>query len=582
MPYDDPRQLPTASSLVGPTPEGTAEQVGRGKPYKLLCQCHDDYSAALIEEIDDLYVGGYRIRAKAAKYLDKSSNEHELTYGERCATSSFQGFFAQVVDQFVSEAFGQPLNVSRPLEPKEDAADAPLENPAYAPPPKDDFYAEFERDADLRGHPFVDVEQSILRTALKHKRAIVQVDAPAPAPGEEPMSLIDEERAGLRLYAYELPIESLINWKLDNRGRFEWAVIRTSERVQAGPLDPQGRCRVSFTVWTMEDGFARWERYALEYDERQPPHDDTPIPLEAEGATKFKRVPLVRLELPDGLWVGNKIGPMQREHWQRRSKLVIAENRSLLAVPVVQLAGPLGQGGAIPSELAQDAGRGDDPKKQFEKRGYMALDANDKYGFMEPEGKGFELTDKQLEKLRETMLQVNHQMALSVSPTPGTSQRSGLSKQKDNESTAKVLRALGHYVRLHAVMVYEVLSEALGDDANWVAHGLDTYEDDDRSLILEEAVGMGSVAIPSPTFKKEYSRLLARKLLGPNAEPHVLQQIDDEIKRGVGEEMEHQALEKEAEQASLEAQRDVANHPQSHKPAPPKPAKPAGPPGSKG
>lgn len=529
--------------------------------YGVLSAHHPDHDRDLLDQIEDLYVGGFRILKKSNKYLRQLHNESSPAYQERCAVTSYQPFFGQIVDQFTSDVFGQPLSI----KPAADASDPNTPGDM----PDEDFYAEFEKDADRRGTSFVDLMLESLRTALKKRWALVAIDAPAPGSDDpEPATKADEDAQGLgRLYAYCVPVEEMIDWKVDDRGTFVWAVLHTKDQDRDNPFSARNDIKETFTVWVLGGEYAEWARYVVTYDPAKPPKKEDPIALEGRGKSSFKRIPLIRLELPEGLWVGNKVGPQAKEHFQRRSGLISAENRSLFAVPWIGKATEVGAvGGALPSEAQQNPNRGNNPVRQFKDNGWFEIGADDTLGFLEPEGKCYEIIDKQLEGLREAMFQVNFQMAASIKPTGAALGRSGLSKQKDADITERVLRALGHVVREFSVKIYDTISNGRGEDVHWAAHGLDSYAQEDRETLLEEAVALEQIReqIPSLTFHKLMTRMVAEKLV-KGADPSTLATIIKELEDGVEDMFDTHAL-------IQDAQTDAILNPQP--PMAPKPGQP--------
>lgn len=518
--------------------------------YGLMGQRHDDYDADLIERIDDLYRGGFQIQKKAARHLCRLEGESDAKFKERCRTTAYISFLSQIIDQFTSDVFGQPLSVKP-------AADADNPN-TPGDLPDEEFYNEFEKNVDRKGTSFVDLMKETLRTALKHRCALVMVDAPDTVGDPEPVSLAEEEgRGNRRLYAYECPIARLVDWKVDDEtGRFVWAILYDKTQERATPFGRRDKVHETFTVWTLEPGAtAVWARYGIQYRTTEIPTPETPLRLEASGTTSFSRIPILRFELPEGLWIGNKVGPQALEHWQRRSSLVGAENRSLVAIPYVK-RGPQAPavGGAIPADIADDQHRGDRPVARFNSRGYLELDAEDDVGFAEPEGKCYALVDAELEKLRETMFQVTFQMAASVQRNNSSMGRSGLSKKKDEDLTARVLRALGLSVRNFATEVFDCVSTARDEDVHWNPHGLDAYDSEDREALLEEAVSLDQVAdaIPSETFHVAHATSVMQKLLKGSIDVQTISTIADEIKDGVHAKHEMAELRREAQRDALE------------------------------
>ena len=108
-----------------------------------------------------------------------------------------------------------------------------------------------------------------------------------------------------------------------------------------------------------------------------------------------------------------------------------------------------------------------------------------------------------------------------------------------------MLGALGRIVRRFAVSLYDVISCARGEDVVWVAHGLDSFDQEDRQQVLEESLALQAVDIPSPTFKKEHAKRVATKLV-PNLPPATVAQIADEIDGGIEQQVEIDEIEHEA------------------------------------
>lgn len=539
--------MPTEIQLLPTTPTTSDNDAGV-VTYGLLSQKNDDYDPKLLAQLDDLYRGGYAMVRKADIYLHKLVNESPDRYAERCASTSYQPYFGQIVDQFVADLFGQPLSI----KPAADAADP--NTPGELP--DDEFYTAFEKDVDLEGTSFLDLMECTMRTALKKRYALVAVDAPEDKFDTPPASLDDAmQRGSMRCYAYEVPLEQLIDWKCAPGGkRFAWAILNKREMDRPTPFSRRNAVKETFTVWSLPEGsdHAEWKRYVIVYDEKQPPKPDDPLTLESEGASSFSEIPLLRFELPEGLWVGNKIGPQAREHYQRRSSLVGAENRSMVAIPYIKKGaeGPA-VGGEIPAQVTQNTQRGNNPVARFNAAGWFEIGANDEVGFLEPDGGCYELVDKQLDNLKDGMFAVNHQMAASIRPTGAALGRSGLSKQKDQDATERVLRALGAKLRDFAVRIYDVIAKARDEDVHWTPHGLDNYDHEDREELLQEAITVDQIAIPSITFKKIHKRVLAEKLLRGAVDVETMAQILKEIEDGVDDEQDMRDIQTEAQKQAI-------------------------------
>lgn len=514
--------------------------------YGLLSERSPLYLADIWAELDDLYAGGYVIQAHAAKYLPILASENPMRFEDRKRCAAYIGYLGQIIDYFTSSLFSQELNVA-------EAVDADDANTAGGSADKV-FWPAFAHDADLTGNAFTKIERKVfLKSALK-KRGILALDFPAQEETTLIQSRADEDSIGTsRGYAFELPIEQLINWKIGKFGGFQWAVLYRCFIPDDKPLMPRDMVRHEWKVWEMVGGKATWTLYAKNKKPNEQFAADEDVPAVAQpSATSFTSIPLVELEVPEGLWVGNKIGCLAREHYQRRSQLVNAENRSMLSIPWIKRGPEInGIGMALPSETQQNPNRGADPVNTFQKKGWVGLGADDDIGFAEPEGKAYALVNEQLKELKDEMFRVVHQMAASVDNSAGTMRRSGDSKKQDRAAESIVLGAFGQLIRDHAKKSYDVLSAARGETVVWTPHGLDRFETDDRMDLIQEAMAMPSIEIPSRTFWQGYKKKLALKL-DPNLPPETQLVIAQEIEDGVTGEEDLRATQLEQDQKVAE------------------------------
>ncbi len=515
--------------------------------YAILKRQHEACDLKLMQELSDLYAGGYQIRRRAREYLPKMRAETFDQYEERLREASYLGYLGQIIDFFAANLFSQELSIKPPADADDKTTVGEL--------PDVDYYTTFESDCDRKGTSFPKLLRAVFANALLKGRAQVAVDFPVV--DAEIATRADEDRSGkAHAYAFEVPVEQLINWAYDDAGDFEWVVLNRIQTVQYGPFAAVPVIREEFKVWQKDaGGRVSWQLYAIEYDAKEPPKPETDIPLVGEGMTSFRRVPLVELALPTGLWIGNKLGPLACEHFRRRSNLNAAESRSLYEIPVYKLGSEIGAPDAeIPSEAQQDPHRARDPRAQLHAKGCVAIGKDDELLFVGPSGKAYEIVDRQLASLKDEMFRVVHQMAAAVGVDSGTLGRSGLSKQEDRRAEAIVLEEFGRLVRDFAVKIYRVISEARGEDVVWVAHGLDKFEVEDRALTLQEGMQLDAVPIPSPTFRKEYKTRIALKLL-PGIPPETQEVIRQEIEEGVDredEQREHEIMLTNAMSAGIE------------------------------
>lgn len=535
-----------------PFREPGAVESGPRMKYGVLAQRNPEYRADIWSELDDLYEGGYAVTRKAKTYLPALVGEHPARCEERRKSAGYLGYLGMIIDRFVAALFMQDLVVTEPGDAK---------NPNTVGGTSDTtFWGAFAKDADMGGTSFAQMMRAAMRTALLKQKAVIAIDFPAPDANAEdaqalaPLNRAEEDAAGLsRGYLIDVPVEQLIDWKVDRFGNFLWArLYRIFDDVDSPYVMRDATKIHEFKVWRMEGGRAVWETWQFVERNGIKPTNDSELERTGGDVTTFDRIPLVRVELPPGLWVGNLVGTVQREHHSRRTCLVSSMNRSLVAIPVAKLGSEIGAaGGPMPSEVQSDPNRGHDPVGQFQSMGFVVIGAGDDITFAEPSGGAYTITREDLADLKDEMFRVVHQMAASLAATPSSAGASGDSKREDREAECVVLTALGKVVRDTAKLIYDLIARARGERVVWVVHGLDQFESDDRGALLTEAVQVDQVAIPSDTFRKEYKTRIAMKLL-ESAPPETQDVIRQEIDDGVTSEAEMRDLRRDVEKQQLQ------------------------------
>lgn len=555
------------------------------------------YDAAWWETLDDLYCGGIQIQENVDKYLKKAPGESPERYKARKDLAGYVGYLGQIVNQYASAMFSGPVSVT----PAGDADDP--NTPGEVPEPE--VYEALSDDADLRGTSFVGVLQDTLRTALVKKRALIAVDFPANT-GPAPKNRADSKSAGLgQPYVYEMPPEEMLWWEYHDQvrqavpldgggtarftvGRFSWCITRKIETRRATPEDPVDNPVEVYKVWNLdENGQVTWTTYNVPIVKGKKPQPEVEVEIaEQSGPTTFREIPIVEIELPDTLWLGNLAGLLCLELWRRRSELLAAQQRSLITIPVVYLGPQTGAfHGPLPADVAQQQSRGDDPKKQYESKGFVVLAQGDKLAFEGPDTAPFQIVATQLQDLTDEIFRVTGKMAASISNTSTALGRSGESKSADNNDFCVVLKALAAILRDAARRVYEIISDARGENVKWAVHGLDQFDpDEDRAALLGEAVqilgaGPGSpMDLPSGTAKAEYWSWWFRKWL-PGVSQQTMTTIIGELKAHLEQAAAdaEQAKADAAAQAAALAQQQGLPSPGAAKVAPTAAQRPVGP-----
>jgi hypothetical protein len=496
--------------------------------YGLLSQTHPTYDAKLWATLNLFYRGGFEVLKQAKSFLHKAPNESEERYSYRLKHASYICYFGQIVDYLVGALSHEKLQVAAASE---DGQSGSFPDPT--------FYAEFAENADLARLPFDALMAQAMTTALICKRAWIAVDLPTQSMLDEPAtSRAEEEAWGVaRAYAFERHPEEVLNWNTDESGRLSWLVTRRRVCERSSPFQRQDTWVEHFKVWFMSSGTAQWTLFETteKHEGDETPSDNEPLVEIGSGTTSFNRIPFVAVELPWGLWAGNKIGPLAIEHFQRRSDLRGSVTSSLVETPYVKLGPEIsGVGDALPSEAQQDPSRGAAAFDAMRQQGFIRLGADDDIGYVSPQGRGYEIADKGLDSTRDEMYRTVTAMALSLNNTGAAVARSGESKREDRSATEIVLSALSAIARRKAVEVYDLVADGRNETANFEAQGLSVFNVGEIEELLDEAERVDALQIPSPTFRKTHLSRVALRLL-PNSSPETKATIKQELEDAVDE-----------------------------------------------
>jgi len=293
----------------------------------------------------------------------------------------------------------------------------------------------------------------------------------------------EEDATGAsRAYLVAYSAEDVINWNLDLQGNFDWVVIRTKTIRKD---------RVEDADWKTE---TRWSYYDKQTFRIYSRVDDV-VRLVDEGThalAKLNRVPLFDLRIPEGMWMLNRAGLLQLEHFNKSNALSWALTMGLFAMPVVY----------SDRDWSQMVGESY----------YIQLGPEDKFGWTEPEGKVFQIAQDNLARLQEEIYRVCYLAQAGGSLTAG-GQQSGVSKQLDFSITQEVLRAYGDAMKDLIRRVLTSIEAAREDGIAISVTGMDEFDITDFGTELGDAQALLGLGVDSPTLKKEIFKKLALKYL---------------------------------------------------------------------
>ncbi|MBV8866735.1 MAG: hypothetical protein JO210_15180 [Acidobacteriaceae bacterium] len=438
----------------------------------------------------DLYAGGHEFKSRAANYLLRRQKEPLDVYSERLHRVFYENYIGSIIDWFASTLFRRQPSLQ-------------LEGGLAS---GREFLTGFADDADLRGTSLSSFLRSCFVDALVAGGSYILIDFPR-AP-EKPQTRAEEDLAGFsRAFLVRYEAEELINWSRNERGEYDWVVLR--HKVQSQPTMEHPEI-VEETYWRYYDR-TDFRNYRQVSNKR----NDAPIELVSQGKhglAKQFRVPLIDLHLSQGLWLMNKAAHLQLEHFNKSNALSWAITMGLFAMPVIY----------SDREWSQIVGESY----------FIQLGPTDKFGWTEPDGKVYQIAAQNLETLKEEIYRVCYLSQASGEMIGGHAQ-SAASKQLDFTITHEILRAYGTMVKDCIRSIVTAISDAREDDVKVTVSGLDEVDISDFQNELEQAASLLQLGIASPTLRAQIYQRIAMKYLS-DARQEIKNQIAQEIDAQVG------------------------------------------------
>jgi hypothetical protein len=482
--------------------------------YKQLNTFHPSYSLSWFEQAKDLYLGGDRLMSKIANYLPMAVGEPVSNYQERTRNACYVNYYAELHDQYLSGLFSKELLVL-----PAGGGDC------------DEFYKQFSQCVNPGKSNFETLMKNFTIDLLSTGRGVLSVDFPS-LKDKRPETLAEEEAMGLdRAYAMNVAPEMVVDWDTDDFGAITWVKLKRSYNKRM-PVVSSEMTTIEWTIWSMTDGSASFQRYAIDVKKDKEPRPQDEVALVAEGTTSFKRLPIIVIDIPTNLNIAQKAANLCIDHLKLKSALLFSELRSLNPILVYKQGKELDGLGGVPSAAGTDEDRGNKAARVASKRGAAVIGGNDAMEYCEVSGRSFEIVNNQLKELVDEIHRINHLTASSISSTSTALHRSGASKDADNHDKTIVLEAFGQLVKGVAKMVYDCISEARNEGLDWQVHGMTGFEEIDRFQLLQEALAVQQIDVGSKQFSIENNKRIAL-LTVPNLSPDVVEVINGEIEASV-------------------------------------------------
>ena len=454
-------------------------------------QEHPEYSARrrVWQQYRDLYVGGEQFKGRADRYLVRRQKEPLDVYAERLSRSFYENYVGSIVDWYTATLFRR-----EPVLTFEGTNERARQ-----------FFGKFIDDCDLKGASIAEFFRRQFVEALICGKSYILVDFPRQN-GPAGTRAEEDERGASRAYLVSYSADELINWSYDEHGHYQWVVLRT---------ESLRKDRIEDAAWKKQ---VRWVYYDKEnfriYEQAERGNEHGRIELVSEGRHGLAvqmRVPVVEVRVSEGLWLLNKAGTLQLEHFNKSNALGWALTMGLFAMPVVY------------SERDWNQVMGESY--------YIQLGPQDRFGWTEPQGTVYQIAAENLTRLQEEIYRVCY-VTHAGGAISGSVAQSGASKQRDFAITQEVLRAYGDAVKDGMKRVLRAIESARQDGLSIDVSGMDEFDIGDFGTELADAQSLLALGIDSPTLKKQVFKKVAFQFLCD-----VRQEVKDRIGREIDQAM---------------------------------------------
>ncbi|ANV88486.1 hypothetical protein [Picosynechococcus sp. PCC 7117] len=465
---------------------------------------YNRYDSAL-REIDLLTSGGYKLKSVVKEFLPARPGEDPVTYRSRINKFTYLNILGSAINDQVAKVSNGSLVVSG-------LSDNPLWN-------------EFRTNTDLANRHEKSLLSQVLREALKFKKVYIHLDKPKSL--VEPLNRAQEQLLGLRPYTVLYSPFQVINWS-ETSGKLNWIKVRQVVEESINPLLPP----VTKVIWTIIDNehITKYEATVklnsqgeIEQINDEFINDETQVTQISSVAHGYGEVPVVKVEIPEELWVADQAALKALEHLR-----IDCAKYDLLTMAYFQRTYKKIN---LPDDDFEVSHI--DSADQPLPTGLQHVLELEKFDWSEPHG-------YILPHLMDSLSQIEDQVKDLVSQggfssNKGAIAQSGESKQMDFYKEESILRAHGELLIKAYEQLLHLVARALGENLDISVTGFSNFENnsldgdikklDQLSKINFEALKLN---LPNEAYKVMYSSLISKYVgnINPEQQEVINNQID--------------------------------------------------------
>lgn len=514
-----------------------------------------------------IYEGDREFEKRISRFLHRRDREPIERYELRKKEFQYRNYIGAIIDNFASMLFtskpvAQAFQDAKagPLKPRVDDKGNSLPfggkkaKPFGAPPPSgapdpkkgppqkervvdlDPYYSKLRDDSDLAGKDIDGFFKDRITEAMILGCAWIAIESPTDDPDYPAINKLEFDARKLGdCWLKAMSPNSVLDWETDDAGNLEWVIYHSSTAKRNGLTGDRNMVTETWTHYQAD----RIDTYAITYDRTKPPEPKTEVPLVNSRPHNFGCAPIVCLQLPKAQHVASRLKSPQLANFRKINEQSWSLTCSAYAMPVVKVNDP-----EAFNEMAAGAGYG------------VVIGVDEDFGYEAPPSAAFAPLDIEIKATKDEIFRIAFQMALGVENNAAAVGRTAESKSQDAQSTRVALTSFGRLVKAAIEQVYDLISEARGDDYEWDVTGLDDFAGIDTGGLMALVTDMNAsgYAPGSKTFKGQLQIKMAESVL-PDLDERTKATIRDEILDAV----ENEPTPEEKELMQFEAMHQIAS-----------------------
>lgn len=459
--------------------------------YSALNTRNPNCDLQLFRKYQSLYEGGKLFKENIREFLTPNQMDPPDVYQLRIKEASYRSYIGPIVDSFASHLFSAPYAIRTDRDFKSVG---------------DEFYSQFKEDVDLCGTDLTSFIKSKFIESLVKGTSYWLAESPDDG-GEKALDRQEWLDRGLdRIKLCAIPTDCVLDWECDDYGDYVWINLHYKEVKRVSPDQNRDLITETWKIFNQETV----DVYRIIYSKKNPPKPEDIIPKVESYQHGFNKVPLVKLCLPEGLWLLNRAADAQIEHFRLSTALGWSLRKAAYAIGIFKLKEN--------SPIVNGAGQG------------IIIGIDEDFSFAEPKGTSFSILQNEIKNQKDEIYRIAVQMAQSVDNNSAALGRSGESKNADNASTEIILHAYADIVKEAIEKTFELISDARGDvDLHFSIEGMNKFHLQDAQILVDTAKTAKELAINSPTLYQELNYRVAESLLPWDTSQEVKDKIREEI-----------------------------------------------------